>query len=1233
LLIGVIAVITQIVLGSLSALAVDIGTMTWTPRAEWINVKSPWTTIPSLTQGAAGDGVTDDTAAIEAVFNYVCNHSNYPNITIYFPPGTYKITSTITMSQPTSGMNVIGCGSSTVISWAGPTGGAMYASNGEDGSRYIGLVWEGNNTAAVAYECDPQTVYQGGIRHENESFRDINAVATYSYRSDGNGDYTTTPVPPTAAIVSGYTNNPPSYVGETQVWNCRFSNCTIGIAEAWNIGNFFCWFYDDCEFDNCGTGINMLSSGGNVITSCHFQNSTTADILGGGNNHIRHCTSSGSNYFFSDPGSLPNPADPTVIEDCSIDHWTNTAYAMFFQRALGTITVFDCTFTNPPAGSAPPIAASCGGALENHLIMSNNYVSGLPVGTQFLNNCGYANLLDIIPPGLRFPALGVKSASQTFLNTANFTESINIIDISQGTYRSQWTYPGNQNGLPDISAALQSAVTQAATNNNGTIVYIPTGIYNVSTTVNCTGSNYTIEGDGYSSELCWWGADNSTILSVTSPKISVLKMRLATLDNTIAGVTATSTTTAAMTFDDLTYNSFQTGNPGAGGANFDGPGLVISNLPANSTVWIPLLQGPLTVKNCGSSQILTKYLAQSGTTSVSGTTAQTGFLGTIFTEGGQQLTNQYDVIVNDNQDLIFGDYYVEQDSYNFSINRGSGTVTNGRVTVGGFNCASGGGAQGTGSQYLLNVNNYEGRVFYGSAGIENENYTYPVWVNQTGTNPVDIILAGNYPYLGWNITTTAAANVIATENYDDSVYPGQDIADTPSPVTPTNFVSMAQALDHFRQLEAVDLSVQNGLTTEGPAIAQYPFEGNVLDMSGTYNGTAHTVTYVGGMGGQAASFNGTSSYVQITNPVSTNFSISMWINTTDTGGTGQWYAGHGLVDGHTGTNTNDFGTALCGGKFAFGVGKTDKTLTSTGAVNDGKWHHLVATRNSTSGAMAIYVDGALNGTVTGPTGTKSAAANLRIGDLKNGGTGTFFSGAIDQVQIFNYTLSATDVANLYYRSNYLFTQPSNLVGYWKLDESSGGLSQDSSGNSFIGTWENGPTFTTDKPSKITFTDPGSLLFNGSNQYVTMGPPPQLFSGHQPRTICGWAKNNGGSSYHMFASVGAPQNGQGFWIGANGTSLSAGSWGDDMPDVANFWDSNWHFICLTYDGATAKLYADGTLKESASKPNWDLNPSVCYIGCYLNNGAFWNGPVDDVRIYNRALSATEVSALAAGNALP
>jgi len=135
----------------------------------------------------------------------------------------------------------------------------------------------------------------------------------------------------------------------------------------------------------------------------------------------------------------------------------------------------------------------------------------------------------------------------------------------------------------------------------------------------------------------------------------------------------------------------------------------------------------------------------------------------------------------------------------------------------------------------------------------------------------------------------------------------------------------------------------------------------------------------------------------------------------------------------------------------------------------------------------------------------------------------------------------------------------------------------------------------------------------------------LPTGTAPRTLCAWAKSNSLSDYHWIASYGTASTNQAMFIGMIGTSLVGGGWAADLT-VPNFWDNNWHFIALTYDGTTASLYADGVLKASAAE-SWNLVPSKCYIGEMVSDLAqYWNGQIDDVRIYNRALSAADVASL-------
>jgi hypothetical protein len=1000
----VFAVMTSLAFAG-KAPAIDIGPMTWTPRADWINVKNP-SAIPAFAgyKGAVGDGVADDTAAIQAIFKYIEKNNNGAYLTVYFPAGTYKITQTLT-SYHTPNVSLIGCGSDTKISWAGQDGGAMFWPQGVDNMRYVGLTWLGNNHAAVAYEECSYQVYSGGLRHENESFHDFTAKATYVYQ-DAKGQQITTPTPPTAAILSGY---PAGLTGETQIFNCVFINCETGVYEAWQTGNFFCWFIEGCEFEKCGVGINLHWGGGNSVANCHFDHCTTADILGGGDTHIRHCTSVGGGYFFADPGSDQNPLDANIIEDCWTDGWSNGAYAIKFDRS-GPNTVFDCTFTNPPAqASGLIITGTC--SMPSQLTLSNNYAPGFPAGAQMIQADPKARI-DQVPQGLRFAALPLTSANQTFLHTTVPPGSTHIFDISLPPYRAMWTKPANQNGIPDISAAVQAAVNDAQKTGDGATAYIPTGIYNLSTTIKMTGSNYTVEGNGFNTMICWWGPKNGAMFAVDSPQNLRLQfLRLATIDSLSEVVRETSKTPCSMIYDGIHTGGYSLGNPGAGANLVTPPGVVLSDLPAGSTVFMPHLDGTLTVDNCGPANILIKYFSNPGRLTVSGTAPKSGFLGTIFTEGGGQVPGAYNILVNDNQDLIFGDYYVEQCFNDLQMLRGKGTEP-GRVTIGGFNTFSGsnnGGNQP--SQYTVNVDNYAGRLFYGGGMVGNWNNQYPASFNQTGDNPIDMIFMGNSFSKGVKYTVSSAANLISTLNIDMDPYPGVNIEDDPKTVTPSDYLSIAQAFDHFRQLEAVDLETEFGIKTDGPPVAQFSFEGNVLDMTGKYNGTEHDISYVPGLGMLAASFNGTDSSITTPAPaLDGSFSIALWVRTTDKGGTDGWSKGHGLIDGFTSASGAGFGLWLDGGNVGFRVGKSETVLTSKTAINDGGWHHLVATRDS-GGKMQLYIDAKLDGEVSGPAAGKETPKKLEIG-AQNGSVGSFYKGTIDQLQIFSYVLSPVDIASL-----------------------------------------------------------------------------------------------------------------------------------------------------------------------------------------------------------------------------
>ncbi len=336
----------------------------------------------------------------------------------------------------------------------------------------------------------------------------------------------------------------------------------------------------------------------------------------------------------------------------------------------------------------------------------------------------------------------------------------------------------------------------------------------------------------------------------------------------------------------------------------------------------------------------------------------------------------------------------------------------------------------------------------------------------TNNTPVTVNLAGftaSGPAQVWQFTSANTINHLA-----DTAVSGGSVA----------FSAPAQS---------VTLFVVPGTNAPAPEMqAYYAFEGNAQDSSGSGNdGTANAVSYVAGkVGSQAAQFNGTSSYVSIPRSVQDDFTVAMWVKTTDTAGTAgaQWWNGKGLVDGEVGGGGADWGTAIVNGKFVIGIGSTggDSTFASSVNINNGAWHHVAATRNNTSGAVAVYVDGILRGSGTGATGSRTFPPSLRIGSLQTGNN--FLNGTLDDVRLYDRILTVGEIAALVAPP----AAPTNLVA--TIGDASVALSWSASSNAtsyFVkrSLVSGGGYSTTATNSSLTFTNAG--LSNGTLYYFVV----------------------------------------------------------------------------------------------------------------------------------------------------
>ena len=155
-------------------------------------------------------------------------------------------------------------------------------------------------------------------------------------------------------------------------------------------------------------------------------------------------------------------------------------------------------------------------------------------------------------------------------------------------------------------------------------------------------------------------------------------------------------------------------------------------------------------------------------------------------------------------------------------------------------------------------------------------------------------------------------------------------------------------------------------------------------------------------------FNGSSTQLALTRPISSDFTIVVEFRSSQLFGSGtQWYNGAGLVDGEVSGVANDFGLSLNQGRVLGGTGSPDTTASSASAsYADSNAHTAVFKRVAATGALSLYVDGQLVGTATGGKQQLTSPPRLVLGSLQT--NLNYFSGDIAEVLIYSQALSDTD---------------------------------------------------------------------------------------------------------------------------------------------------------------------------------------------------------------------------------
>jgi hypothetical protein len=468
--------------------------------------------------------------------------------------------------------------------------------------------------------------------------------------------------------------------------------------------------------------------------------------------------------------------------------------------------------------------------------------------------------------------------------------------------------------------------------------------------------------------------------------------------------------------------------------------------------------------------------------------------------------------------------------------------------------------------------------------------------------------------------------------------------------TTTNIINRVFALTVFAWLAVPMLTQADCTSAPSGLVGWWPGDGNADDITSGNNGTLQNcATFASGEVAQSFSLDNHTDYgfVLVGDPVppslqiQSEITLSAWIYVT------QYPASNtlGLIVG------SQYDSAIAGATiFLDGRTNPDSQAAPPGHIHfqigDGSWHvtnvnaqvplnqwvHIVATRRVNEDAK-VYYNGLLQPSTSVPwSGSISYnGAWFAIGRQKD--LGRPFTGLIDEVQIYNRALSAGEVLTLYNGGS----PPSNLASWWPGD---GNADDVVGGNN--GTLQNGVGFNSGEVGQ------SFCLSGGGNRFVLVGDPvPAVLQIQNEITLSAW----------IYATT-YPDGNLGLIVGSQFDPAAAGATifldGRTNPDGqpsppghihfqiggdGSFHTTNvnaqvpfneWvHIAATRRANEDAKVYYNGVLQPSTSVP-W--SGAISYSGAWFAIGQQkglsrpFDGLIDEVQVFERALSESEVQAI-------
>ena len=393
---------------------------------------------------------------------------------------------------------------------------------------------------------------------------------------------------------------------------------------------------------------------------------------------------------------------------------------------------------------------------------------------------------------------------------------------------------------------------------------------------------------------------------------------------------------------------------------------------------------------------------------------------------------------------------------------------------------------------------------------------------------------------------------------------------------------------------------------------------------------------------RALDFDGLDDYLSgSTSPVldiTGNLTIELWVNRTANMPDWQRLVGKGDMTYRT------YGVWLSsGGQLLFQSYGPSGSMDLAGPIIPlNTWTHIACVRSGTQ--ALIYVNGVLTNSTSYPT-TVSYSSPLPL-TVGYSGFHTLYRGRLDEIRIWNTLRSNSDIVNN--MNTCLVGNEAGLVANYRMEDTPGStIAADATANGLTevlvnmdpgSDWQAGSTLnkimnntvtvTMISPTVDASTSPGSgnaLQFNGSNGQAALGN--FSITSNNQRTVEFWMNaSTTGAFMNPFAS-GTATNGQTFNIKVTPTGhLGFMGFNDDnYPSSGRqIADGTWHHVAISYNGVTLTAYIDGIVEWTSNK-NLNTVGSNNFLGRSNHAGAeqFYNGSLDEVRVWNVALTQTQI----------